>query len=104
MKLKDKIAVMQAALDGKTVQTSRNSGLDCERTWEDRGPAEAIQWMWRDFDYRIKPQPRKIFILEYRAHHQPITYFVVDNNATTKMQASTNAFDNLVTVHVIEIQ
>jgi hypothetical protein len=55
----EKIAVMQAFEDGKEIQFRNNSRPD---SWIDcPNPA----WNWEMTDYRVKPEPRVIWVNEY---------------------------------------
>jgi hypothetical protein len=55
--LKEKIEVMQAALDGKEIEASEKNGKWAE--------ASAPNWDWHIYDYRIKPEPREFFVNVY---------------------------------------
>ena len=55
--LKEKIEVMQAALDGKEIETKVYGG------WDDQ-PSPEFNWI--DFDYRIKPEPIEFWVNIYR--------------------------------------
>ena len=58
MTLAEKIAVMQAAVRGETIECAINGRED----WElNLSPA----WNWDQFDYRVKPQPKVIWVNEY---------------------------------------
>lgn len=53
---KEKITVMQAFEDGRTIQSRPvRSFVWCD----DFNPA----WSWATFDYRIKPEPEVVYIL-----------------------------------------
>lgn len=54
MTTKEKIAVMQAYLDGKKIQLAIKNKED----WEDYDTGEPV-WDWTCFDYRIKPEEEK---------------------------------------------
>ena len=60
--LKEKIEVMQAALDGKTIQFRDlyfNGKLN-DAAWSFGGDEYTVQdmaWDWDEYDYRVKPQP-----------------------------------------------
>lgn len=58
-----KIAVMQAYVDGKTVEWSTRAG----REWRS---GYRPGWNWDDFDYRIKPEPVDPFA-EFIAREYP---------------------------------
>lgn len=55
MTTEEKIAVMQAFCEGKTIQMYYNS-LD---VWKDYTSGEPL-WNWRDQNYRIKQKPKYI--------------------------------------------
>jgi len=59
--LKDKIEVMQAALDGKNIQRQYDEEL---KQWVDIAGAGA-QWDWVNYDYRIKPEPMEFWVNVY---------------------------------------
>jgi hypothetical protein len=62
---RERIEVMQAFVDGKEIQV-RERGVD---EWESvSGPS----WNWYSNEYRIKPEPREIWIVETPAY--PRTY------------------------------
>lgn len=51
MEIKEQIAVMQAFAEGKEIESKYTAAND----WK---PNSAPSWNWRDFDYRIKPEPK----------------------------------------------
>ena len=54
---KDMIEVMQASLEGKQIEQ-----LDCNNSmslWEPKN-TDDTWWDWGDFDYRIKPEPKRV--------------------------------------------
>jgi hypothetical protein len=53
MTTQEKIAVMQADVDGKQIQYYNDN------TWMDISNGEAI-WTWDLCDYRIKPEPKRV--------------------------------------------
>jgi len=55
MDTKSKIKIMQAWVDGKKVQY-RSTLVQSD--WHDVHCAEP-GWYWKDFEYRIKPEPRE---------------------------------------------
>ena len=62
--LKEKIEVMQAALDGKTIQFRDlwSQGALNEGPWShgcpaNGGPFANMSWDWNEYDYRVEPQP-----------------------------------------------
>lgn len=62
------VAVMIAARDGKKIQflAIRDSeGHPITTEWRDWGP-NPYCWDWIRFDYRVKPEPRRIYVHEYK--------------------------------------
>lgn len=57
---KEAIKVMQAFVDGKIVQY-KQPALDC---WYDLVDINPI-WNWGCVNYRIKPEPKEIWVNEY---------------------------------------
>ena len=57
--LKEKIAVMQAALDGAEIEFRP---ADTEHPWMINSDP---LFGWNEYDYRIKPQPKEIWVNEY---------------------------------------
>ena len=56
MNTEEKIKVMQAFVEGKTIERLRNGewvGFDCEPSWD-----------WYKYSYRIKPEPKIIYVNE----------------------------------------
>ena len=59
----EKISVMQAYADGKTLQIkSKDTG-----EWKDYFIADEPLWDWHHIDYRIKPEPPKKKIVPYES-------------------------------------
>jgi len=59
---KEMIEVMQAALDGKTVQVRKNAASN----WMDWFDSPQPVWDWDTQDYRVKPQePRRIWVTQH---------------------------------------
>jgi hypothetical protein len=58
---KKAIEVMQAFVDGKTVQCSEPEG---EAGYGWRAEKEPL-WQWDNFRYRVKPEPKEIWVNEY---------------------------------------
>lgn len=56
MTTKEKIAVMQAWLDGKTIQYKDKDEKEW-LTWDESSTFEPV-WAWIELDYRIKPEPK----------------------------------------------
>lgn len=55
MGTEDKIIIMQAFVDGKTIQRDLPNGA-----WVDMNDSPV--WNWRDVNYRIKPEPKIIYV------------------------------------------
>ena len=55
--LKEKIEVMQAALDGEEIEYNHNG-----RGWE-KPNIERLVWDWQKNDYRIKPEPMEFWMV-----------------------------------------
>lgn len=51
----EKIAVMQAHVDGKTIQVRSNGSWSWSESYNPR-------WNWCDFDYRVAPEILKIYV------------------------------------------
>lgn len=58
----EKIAVMQAFIEGKTIQVYYNRGPDPH--WVDRDCGSSPSWNWFDYDYRIKREPREWWLVK----------------------------------------
>lgn len=61
--LKEKIAVMQAALDGKEIDQSRKAYADGE--WIRCYDPKTLNFNWEKYDYRIKPKPLECWVNTY---------------------------------------
>ena len=62
--LKEKIDIMQAALDGESVEEQLVSTLDSRR-WLSLEPVIDRNYMtfdWVKYDYRIKPEPLEFYV------------------------------------------
>lgn len=57
MNTKEKIEVMQAWEDGKTVQAY------WDKQWQDLDSKQEPIWNWGDNIFRIKPEPKEIWVL-----------------------------------------
>ena len=63
-----RIAIMQAAVDGKTIEY-----LDLKRheqfgtDWREYPSGGCPQWQWMEFDYRVKPMPEFEWVNIYAA-------------------------------------
>ena len=57
------IAVMQAAKEGKAIQSRYRPSQDIDVCWRD---APEPGWDWATYDYRIKPaEPRRVWLNLY---------------------------------------
>ena len=54
--LNEKIAVMQAALEGRTIE-HRTHGFN----WNVL-PVDDLSWNWLEVDYRVKREPRVVYL------------------------------------------
>lgn len=69
--LRSAAAVMLAAADGKKIEwRMRFGGIN---VWHDREPGEAAPFDWDGFEYRIKPEPRKVRVQLFRHPEYPLT-------------------------------
>ena len=55
--LKEKIKVMQAALDGADIDFKLNGGV-----WNKSVDPLELEWMWTEFDYRVTPKPIECWV------------------------------------------
>lgn len=59
MNTKEKIAVMQAFMEGKEIQVSTRHSAEWKRlTW-------MPEWDWTSYNYRIKPEPKFVYVNVY---------------------------------------
>ena len=56
------IAVMQAAKEGKEIQFRDRCNRGTDDNWVD---APSPIWNWATFDYRVKPEPRRVWVNQY---------------------------------------
>lgn len=66
--LKEKIAVMQAALDGEQIEF-RSKSTDSPVGWipvRERG-GDTLEWRWGLYEYRIKPEPLTVWVNIYES-------------------------------------
>lgn len=71
MTLNEKIAVMEAARAGKKIQARRRVGNVLDKgylnvKYSDWADTEPI-WNFQFYDYRVKPEPRKLYSVATRA-------------------------------------
>lgn len=60
--LAEKIAVMQAFADGKSVQHASRILSEKDRVWWD---VASPDWDWADVVYRVKPAPKRMYVITY---------------------------------------
>jgi hypothetical protein len=65
---KKAIEVMQAFVDGKVVQA------DIHGRWLDIGPPNSMYWDFTRYNYRIKPEPKEIWVNEYENGYDDFLY------------------------------
>ena len=58
---KECIRIMQAFVDGKAVQYRYSDAAE----WFDANGLSELSWNWIAYDYRIKPEPKIIYVNEY---------------------------------------
>ena len=59
MNTKEKIAVMQAFVEGKEIQTTTHYSTEWkELTW-------VPEWDWTSYNYRVKPEPKFAYVNVY---------------------------------------
>ena len=56
------IAVLMAAKEGKAIQSSCHPYSDNDVHWRD---SPKPSWNWAMFDYRVKPEPRRVWLNFY---------------------------------------
>ena len=56
------IAVMQAAKEGKAIQRRYRTHPVTDVYWKDTPKPD---WNWTSFDYRVKPEPRRVWVNMY---------------------------------------
>lgn len=73
--LKEKIKVMQAALDGKEIEY-RNYPYDERHTWSWSSFVGngGLVWNWPNVDYRIKPEPIERWYNKFSGYPMSTTY------------------------------
>lgn len=75
------IEVMQGWENGKEIQQKYLYGSDMVHSWT----AQAVMsdgkpiWNWASIDYRIKPEPKEIWVNEYKPETHRYSYVVFDD-------------------------
>jgi hypothetical protein len=101
---REKLAVMQAFLDGQPIQCKLATLSD--PNWTDCDP----MWNWGTYDYRVKPEPRDIWVIESRNPTKPESrlyssiLFYSREDAEKQFRKQSRAWpDSLVIVHYREV-
>ena len=68
MNTEEKIAIMQAYLNGETIQFKCSIDDYNWKTVEPYSGTDQMLWMWGDYDYRIKPGPRYVYCQNMGEH------------------------------------
>ena len=87
--LKEKIEIMQAALDGEEIEVYSTIGNDWVKT-------NVPVWNWDNYDYRIKPKPLERWINLYPAVKTTFGY-------ATEKAAKENAMNHGIQIKVREV-
>lgn len=66
----DKIKIMQAFVDGKKIESAGYNAREITGWEEDLEPL----WDWCSEVYRIKPEPKIIYVNEYGAYNDAVSY------------------------------
>ena len=82
------IAVMQAYVDGKDIETRVLD--DTASKWH---RMTNLIWNWYEKDYRIKPEPKIIYVNEYEYKDKSVGYTVYTKESTAKLRADQDAKD-----------
>jgi hypothetical protein len=89
------IAVLQAAKAGKRVEF-RSRKCQFLPPWED---SPCPSWDFDEFEYRVKPEPRTIWVNEVR-NENPISTKVFRRVYDSHQEAASNAVSNCVRIAV----
>lgn len=73
MTTKDKIEIMKAYTDGKTIESRKHNDKFENIPWHE---SEKPEWIWGVFEYRIKPEPT---YRPYKNLEELLTDFCVKN-------------------------
>ncbi len=58
--LRSQLEVMEAFKNGKTIQFKKL--LPANEKWRDSTTSLEPGWFWKDYDYRVKPEPREVYV------------------------------------------
>lgn len=59
------VTVMQAFKEGKAIQYWARCNRSTDENW---GDAPNPIWNWASYDYRVKPEPRRVWVNMYGSH------------------------------------
>ena len=94
------IAVMQAAKEGKTIQSRRRHPRpDIDACWRD---APEPSWNWSTYDYRVKPEPRRVWLNWYPTMNCRSLYYYYDSRAEAKSFARHEVSEQIEFVEVVK--
>lgn len=80
MTTQEKIAVMQAAVDGKKIEYRWQDDLNGD--WiEITGSTKFVVWNWEAFIFRVKPEPSEFWINVYADRTLPIHLYETKEKA-----------------------
>lgn len=96
--LQEKIAVMQAAAEGKTIQTRYHSST---ADWRDCSPL----WDWDAYDYRVKPREPREFWINKPITTKGICCYIYDTEDSARSKTISRGGYSLdfETIHVREV-
>lgn len=91
--LKEKIEVMQAALDGKEIEVNRDDG----EGWRSSFMPQNHAWEWGNYDYRIKPEPMEFHMNVFKSST------LLGNTREAMEEIGKSHADYIKTIKVIEV-
>ena len=91
------IAVMQAAKEGKAIQYRARGNRGTDENW---GDAPSPIWNWAKYDYRVKPEPRRIWVNMYVNDRTPRTHFYTLEEA--QHAASPDCIESVMFVEAVK--
>ena len=91
------IAVLQAFKKGKAIQSRYRPQQDIDVCWID---ATEPSWDWDTFDYRVKPEPRRIWVNMYVNERTPRTHFYTLEEA--QHAASPDCIESVMFVEAVK--
>ena len=91
------IAVLQAFKEGKAIQFRDSGNSSTDENW---GCALKPSWDWVTFDYRVKPEPRRIWVNMYVNDRTPRTHFYTLEEA--QHAASPDCIESVMFVEAVK--